>query len=257
MTLPLWGQMQKAQDDPETIEEAIARMIAEHEADPEAHLGEGESLSMHKHETVIDHPAGSVLADKKTSSEIVYDLPPGSGGVLTRSGISSITGLRLLSLETEEGGTQTSQAIALAFPGFNPFANTRDSLVETMVYFDLSGENIQDIWFGITHNTTPGNTGYGFKWDGTQVRGFARFGSTTYYTSALSVATRTLGIFRAQFVASQNTVFFFYNGEQVGYLTHATDSLTAGTYFVFKLIGNGDAGSVCSFNHLYASGTSG
>lgn len=257
MTLPLWGQLEKAQDDDQTIVEAIAEMIAEHEADPEAHLGSGESLEQHKTEGVIDHPAGSVLADKQTASETLFNLGPGTGGVLTRSGVSSITGLRFLSLETEEDGTQTSQGIVLAFPGYNPFANTRDSLVEIMVYFDLSGENIQDIWFGITNNTTPGNTGYGFKWDGTQVRGFARFGSTTYYTSALSVATRTLGIFRAQFVTSQNTVYFFYNGEQVGTLTHGSDDLTAGTYFVFKLIGNGDTGSVCSFNHLYAAGTSG
>lgn len=64
MTLPLWGQLEKAQDDPQTIEEAIAQAISEHEADPEAHLGSGESLEAHKTEGIIDHPAGSIAVDK-------------------------------------------------------------------------------------------------------------------------------------------------------------------------------------------------
>jgi len=69
MTLPLWGQLQKSLDDTETIEQAIERIVAEHNAEPEAHLGTGESLSEHKHTTVLDHPAGSVLADKFSDDE--------------------------------------------------------------------------------------------------------------------------------------------------------------------------------------------
>lgn len=72
MALPLWSELQKSQDDPETIEEAIARVVAEHTADPEAHLASGESLESHKTELVIDHPAGSVLADKWTNSELEF-----------------------------------------------------------------------------------------------------------------------------------------------------------------------------------------
>lgn len=256
MALPLWGQLEKAQDNPQTIEEAIAQAIAEHEADPEAHLGAGESLSMHKHEEVIDHPAGSVLLDKMTASETMFTFNPGQGGAFTRSGITAITGLTLLKLETEEAGTQTSQGTLIATPGYNPFTYDRDSLFETTIYFDLSGEEIQDVWAGITNNTTPGNSGYGFKWDGDRVRGFARFGSTTYYTSDLSVADRSRGIFRAMYVASEKTVYFFYNGIQVGSLYHASNNLATGTYFVFKLIGNGDEGSVANFLRLYAGGAS-
>lgn len=64
MTLPFWGQLEKAQDDDETIEEAIVRLIVGHEEDPTAHLGDGESLQSHKSEEVIDHPAGSIVSDK-------------------------------------------------------------------------------------------------------------------------------------------------------------------------------------------------
>lgn len=64
MVLPLWGQLERAQDDPQTIAEAIAAAIVVHEQDPTAHLGEGESLQAHKHDPIIDHPAQSVVLDK-------------------------------------------------------------------------------------------------------------------------------------------------------------------------------------------------
>lgn len=64
MSLENWGQMTKAQDDSQTIDEAIAAAIAEHEADPESHMGAGESIENHRSNEIIDHLAGSVLADK-------------------------------------------------------------------------------------------------------------------------------------------------------------------------------------------------
>lgn len=255
MALPLWGALEKAQDDSQTIEQAIAQAIAEHEADPTAHLGSGESLEQHKTSPVIDHPAGSVLADKQTTTEIVFNLVPGSGGVFTRTGLTSITGMNLISLSTEEDGTQESKAVVLASFGITPFSNNRDSLIQTNVYFDFAGDDLAEVTFGVTNNTTPRSSGYGFYWDEDRVRGFARFGSTTYYTSAFSVSDRTKGNFRAQYVSSENQVYFFINGEQVGTLTHATDDLTAGTYFVYYIDGNGDTGSVLYFLDLFASGS--
>ncbi len=64
MALPLWGQLEKSQDDSQTIEEAIAAAIVAHEEDPTAHLGPGESLQAHKADDIIDHPAQSVVLDK-------------------------------------------------------------------------------------------------------------------------------------------------------------------------------------------------
>lgn len=72
MADPTWGLLAKSMVDNETVEEAIDRLIAVHESDPEAHLGAGESLEQHKAEDVIDHPAGSVLADKWTNSEVEF-----------------------------------------------------------------------------------------------------------------------------------------------------------------------------------------
>jgi len=59
-----WGQLVKSQTDNETIEEAIERIVADHNNDPEAHLEEGQSIQSHKSSAVIDHLARSIVSDK-------------------------------------------------------------------------------------------------------------------------------------------------------------------------------------------------
>lgn len=72
MAEPNWGMLTKAQDDSETIEQAIARLIAEHEASETSHLGVGESLEAHKNADVIDHPAGSLVGDKFSNQDFIF-----------------------------------------------------------------------------------------------------------------------------------------------------------------------------------------
>jgi len=67
-----WGMMPKSQIDSETIEQAIARMIGEHEADPVSHNGPNEAIAVHRQNEILDHKAGAVLADKWTMSEMDF-----------------------------------------------------------------------------------------------------------------------------------------------------------------------------------------
>jgi len=69
-TAVVWGLLPKSQIDSELIEEAIARMIAEHNEDETAHLGEGQSLQSHKASEIIDHVVNSIIADKIRNREI-------------------------------------------------------------------------------------------------------------------------------------------------------------------------------------------
>lgn len=71
MSIPVWGLLEKSQVDPETIEDAILRLIAVHEADPTAHQGAGESLELHKASTIIDHLADSVVAEIIKDGEVI------------------------------------------------------------------------------------------------------------------------------------------------------------------------------------------
>lgn len=119
MSLPLWGSLEKATDDSETIEEAINRLISEHESAPTAHLGEGESLQNHKAEGVIDHPAGSILGDKYTNQE--FTIAPtfestDRGYSVSTTGVSySIAGLRF-----ETGGTINTTKYLRASGQYSP-----------------------------------------------------------------------------------------------------------------------------------------
>jgi len=68
-----WGDLVKSQDDNETIEEAIARIIAQHNNDEEAHLATGQSLQSHKGAQIIDHLANSVVRDKLSFDRFSID----------------------------------------------------------------------------------------------------------------------------------------------------------------------------------------
>jgi len=64
MSVITWGSLPKSQDDNETVEQAIARLITAHLADANAHIEAGESLYVHKQSETIDHLADSIVEDK-------------------------------------------------------------------------------------------------------------------------------------------------------------------------------------------------
>jgi len=79
-----WGQLPKSQIDPEKIEEAIARMIKEHNEDESAHLGPGQSLQSHKASEIIDHAVKSILAEKlHPSAQVAQCVVAPEGGDFT------------------------------------------------------------------------------------------------------------------------------------------------------------------------------
>lgn len=60
----IWGNLNRAVNDPTLIDEAIGQAIEAHESNPEAHLGADESLQSHRASEIIDHRAESVVNDK-------------------------------------------------------------------------------------------------------------------------------------------------------------------------------------------------
>lgn len=70
MATIVWGLLEKSLVDNEKIEEAIARLILEHNEDETAHLGTGQSLQSHKASEIIDHVVDSIIEDKIKNGEI-------------------------------------------------------------------------------------------------------------------------------------------------------------------------------------------
>ena len=68
-----WGLLPKSQVDDELIEEAIARLILEHNEDETAHLGTGQSLQSHKASEIIDHVVASIISDKIKGLAVTID----------------------------------------------------------------------------------------------------------------------------------------------------------------------------------------
>jgi len=65
-----WQELPKSQISSETIEVAIARILADHNTDPSAHAESGESIWTHKQQEIIDHLAESIVDDKIGEGEI-------------------------------------------------------------------------------------------------------------------------------------------------------------------------------------------
>jgi len=60
-------------DDPETIEEAITRIVQAHDDDNTAHAETGQSLDVHRQSEVVDHLALSIVADKIQNGQLSLD----------------------------------------------------------------------------------------------------------------------------------------------------------------------------------------
>lgn len=118
-----WGLMPKSQIDPTLIEARMTEMIAEHNDDPTAHMADDQSIGIHRINTTIDHPAGSVPTDKfafartiKTWFESIDGWTNYSAG--TGSALAQLGGL-FLSTGGTSGGVGALAILGSVFTGLN------------------------------------------------------------------------------------------------------------------------------------------
>lgn len=81
-----WGLMAKSQIDNEKVEEAIDRIVQQHDDDPTSHLADGQSLTSHRASEIIDHRARSVVNDKiievARSYTAIMQIPTTTAGII-------------------------------------------------------------------------------------------------------------------------------------------------------------------------------
>lgn len=236
--LPLWGSMQKAQDDAETIEEAIARLVGVHNDATDAHLGSTRSLETHKAEDVIDHPPGSVLADKLTATEIIYQpsfdtLAP--WGWNTSASIEETPGFALF---VEDGAVDFAVLARLFSPPAGWINADFDSLFQVVV-LPVFDNNAATAYLGFGPSATvSGNftaNGYGFKIAAEVLTGFVRLNGTTYSVTLDVSSISGLTNLRAMYDAFTRKITFFVNGVDVGDYTLGTDWTDADGYVTMSL----------------------
>ena len=160
MDIQTWGMLPKSQTDNETIEEAIARLIAAHNDDETAHLDTGQSLQSHKASEIIDHLAQSVYRDKMAFDRFQLETYFESIDGFIKSAGVALNGLGQVALATT--GVLNNVQYLMAYSGdaneeaanvnYNPHWLTRCKL-----------STVSNNTVYITSGDPEGPQGYGFK----------------------------------------------------------------------------------------------
>ena len=243
MAIDTWGNIPKAQDDNQKINEAIDEAVTDHLADSNAHIDTGESVDDHKTAVVIDHPAASVVNDKVPPGELnqskisdtelqVYTAFESLDG--WNLGAGGITN-SLLSAFFQTTSSINTQRMMTAEPSglgdINSYSD--DTFFQTAVKLSSSADVLVYFMTGGFADDDSDN-GFGFKIEDGQlfaiiVRAVAS--SRTEFTTEITGITLTnINVYKAFFDASENKIYFYVNGvlkhtEETNFPGEATPTL--------------------------------
>ena len=226
MSVETWGLMPKSQIDNETVEEAIARLIATHEADPDAHLGSGESLENHRANEILDHLAGSVVDDKLSMSEI--SLKESFLDLIKLNKVGTVSNSNYPQIEFS-----ASSALGRTASIYLPVV-----LVEDWVTFHHDWQcqfiaRISDLpsvatwWAGEGFNGAVSNGGVGFVVVSGSLYAQENIGSNLQRVLISGVDLSAGHIFRIQYLAGENVIKYFIDSTLVA--TIEPDDVDSGT----------------------------
>lgn len=231
MTLPLWAQLEKAQDNNQTIEQAIAAAIVAHEQDPTAHLGEGESLQAHKHDPIIDHPAQSVVLDKTPYQnyeqflnglgEQNWSNEDGSWGTNT----DTIKAASLFSQSSFIGIGGLPHPVGSAYPD-------SDLMYQFRLQLAHGGNSNGNLRFGFTNDLLDSGARMVFEKDGTTWKWNIYSASTLVHTFSISTSNTLTKYYRIWF-DSVNEEIVLHEGTTV----ISTYSTSSWKNYIFNYIG--------------------
>lgn len=211
MADPVWGQLAKAQDNPETIEEAIVRLIAEHETNAGAHTGPGESLETHKTQETVDHPVGSVVADKESNTETLTKCFFESLDSWTTTGSVSLDEVLGVKLYIEWGAVNVSTLSGIITYAGNFIAYAKNILFQTTFWLDETTNTKAYALLG-DYTSDTNLYGFGFQILAGIVKGFWGDGTSPIFTANLNITVTTPHIYRAQYNGTDKNVKFYIDG---------------------------------------------
>jgi hypothetical protein len=231
MSLPLWGLMQKSQEDPRTIEEVIADMIVEHEEDPTAHLGEGESLQAHKSDSIIDHPAQSVVLDKtpyENYEQFLNGLGEQSWSNEDGSWGTNSTTIKAASLFSQNsfiGIGQLPHPVGTAYPD-------SDLMYQFRLQLSHGGNTNGNLRFGFTNDVLDGGKRMVFVKDGLTWKWQIYSASTLVHSYSISTSNTLLKYYRIWYDSVNEEIVLFEGTTVIS--TYATSSWKD---YIFTYIG--------------------
>ena len=139
MSVEVWGTLPKSSEDPEKVEEAIDRIVGEHNDDPDAHLGENQALQSHRASEIIDHVARSVVGDKINTIE----------DMMRSEVYEQVTGIGSNYIDDSTAAWETDQWVGrfliVTEGDFNGMYLKITSNTATRIYYD----NTDEAWFEV------------------------------------------------------------------------------------------------------------
>lgn len=209
-----WEHLPKNAVDSETIEQAIVRIVAQHNNDNTAHMGAGQSIDVHRKESIIDHKAGSVLADKETMSELKFYTTFESLDMWDIVGQVSNSGIMGCQLYVADVYIEESSIEVLNLTLGN-FLNTyKDMFFQTLLDTDL-GTGAYELRFGNISGFHTSDDGFGFKIVNNVLKTVVTNGVITNEVAHSSISTSVPHIYRAQYIAGERKFYFFVDGVQI------------------------------------------
>lgn len=238
MAVEVWGNLPKAQDDPETIEEAISRLIADHNAEPTAHSGAGEAIDEHRKNDVIDHPAGSVLADKASFTEIVAKTQFESLSAWGNNGFVEVgfPGLYLYAIY----GDNVRSYLSSQQDGLNSYTLfSREFLYQESMNVAGFDSNTKLMFGLIPDSFSPSTyyTGIGcyFYIDGGNLYARVKSNSVTSDELITGITLTSPHVYRAHYVPADENVYFYIDGELVATIAKPSGTFSSGWYYLHFL----------------------
>lgn len=251
MSIDVWGLLPKSQDDSTTIDQAIANAISTHNADNTSHLGPTESLETHRSDTVVDHPAGSVLADKLSMTEVFQNVSFESIDGFQVDGNVSIEGVSNVFIGVGFGGINDSSMFSERVVNTGHLNFDDDFLFQTTFKMIPKAGTKLNIGMCDPSNSVLADTlGLYFYSDGTTFYARVNTGTFDETSDPFSIGSGLLTCFRIQNTGGERMLRFFVNGAEVYSLdtTGYTDDVYEVNYLTYRMVRT--SGDNCSMNLL-------
>ncbi len=237
MSLENWGGMSKSQDNSQSIDQAIVFAIAEHEADPESHMGDGESIENHRINEVIDHPQSSVPADKITTAQFIITTVFETVGGWSISANSTWHQFGSLGLGTTT--TLNNQAYAYLEETGSIYVRDFDKNLMFQTTFNDNGQNSGDIDIILAVVDDIATVlGMGFRVINGVVSGLFNDGETLHTVQLGNLSAGVNQTVRAFINQSSGNVEFWLNGILLGTIAYVrlydSDEMCGFKYNIIK-----------------------
>lgn len=253
MPIQTWSGLQKSSTDDETIEQAIARLIDDHNSDPTAHTASGESLDLHKNADIIDHPAGSIVADKFSNGDLVVDTHFSNLDGWTVVGTAIAFAHSGLDLGVDTSGPHTSSLISQMGYVAPFFDSSTDIYFDTYLYYDFA-TLVDKSYFGLLYSELSTSDGFGFQVRSGDLYAHARTGTTTQELLLSSININDPHFYSAVYSNADKTVEFYVDKVLVYTAIFSTTPSWHDTLIPSYYLANPTSGSADLFvNYLYAT----